>query len=56
MQIQLPYKGQLRRTYHDGLSVYFKLNEKQIELSTKLGHIQVPELMLVFVSNEDIMV
>ena len=41
MQIHSPYKGQLRRTYYDGLSVHFKLNEKQIELGAKLGHMQV---------------
>ena len=44
MQIQLPYKGELRRTYYDGLSVHSKLNEKQIELSAKLGHMQVPDV------------
>ena len=33
MQIQSPYKGQLKRTYYDGMSVHFKLNEKQIALS-----------------------
>ena len=46
MQIQSPYKGQLRRTYYDGMSVHFKLNEKQIELSAKLGHVQVADLSI----------
>ena len=41
MQIHSPYKGQLRRTYYDGLSMHFKLNEKQFELGAKLGHMQV---------------
>ena len=46
MQIQSPCKGQLRRTYYDGMSVHFKLNEKQIELSAKLGHVQVAGLSI----------
>ena len=46
MQIQSPYKGQLRRTYYNGMSVHFKLNEKQIELSAKLGHVQVAGLSI----------